>query len=202
MTNKPQLRPQQRNSRFTMLALLLIFVAPILLAVYLQSGFSDYEPMTTTNHGLLLDPPVHVNGWKDQSNAMGRPLWTLLVYSQSACAASCIEHFSWLQQLQLALGRHQDQLQLEWLGIAPDAEQQQQFDKLGVERAHLLEQQEPIAIAAELAADLESGQHWQTLLIDPHGYMVLRYEQKADITGMRKDIDRLIRQSNKALGLN
>jgi hypothetical protein len=67
---------------------------------------------------------------------------------------------------------------------------------------YLLEQQEPIAIAAELAADLESGQHWQTLLIDPHGYMVLRYVQKADITGMRKDIDRLIRQSNKALGLN
>ena len=43
---------QQRRSRLTLLGVLLIFVAPILLAMYLQSDFTEYTPAVTTNSGL------------------------------------------------------------------------------------------------------------------------------------------------------
>lgn len=201
--NSQRIDPQQqRRSRFTLLGVLLVFVAPILLAVYLQSDLTDYSPAVTTNSGLLLDPPIPVNAWEPRQNALGRPLWTLLVYSPEACVDACIEHFSWLQQLQLALGRHADQLTLELIGVAPDAEQAAQLAELGVAEAHLLADEVPLTLAAELAVDEQQQQPWQTLLLDPNGYFVLRYDHNADITGMRKDIDRLIRQSNKAQGLN
>jgi len=193
---------QQRRSRFTLLGVLLVFVAPILLAVYLQSDLTDYSPAATTNSGLLLDPPIPVNAWEPRQNELGRPLWTLLVYTPEPCVDGCIEHFSWLQQLQLALGRHADQLTLELIGVAPDAEQAAQLTELGVTEVHLLDATEPLTLAAEMAVDEQQRQPWQTLLLDPNGYFVLRYDHNADITGMRKDIDRLIRQSNKAQGLN
>ncbi len=192
----------QRRSRFTLLAVLLVFVAPILLAVYLQSDLTDYSPAATTNSGLLLDPPIPVNAWTPRGNDLGRPVWTLLVYSPGVCVDACIEHFSWLHQLQLALGRHADQLVVELIGVPPGAEEARQLSELGVQTVHLIADQTPLTLAAELAIDDMDKQRWQTLLLDPNGYFVLRYDEQADISGMRKDIDRLIRQSNKALGLN
>ena len=199
----PSIDPAQRyKSRFTLLAVLLIFVAPILLAVYLQSDLTDYSPAKTTNSGLLLDPPIPVNAFQQRENALGRPLWTLLVYSPQACADACIEHFGWLQQLKQALGRHEEQLVLELIGVAPDTATSSQLAELGVYTVHLISAETPLTLAADVAVGDMAGQHWQSLLLDPNGYFVLRYDENADITGMRKDIDRLIRQSNKALGLN
>lgn len=193
---------QQRKSRFTLLAVLLIFVAPILLAVYLQSDLTDYRPTQTTNSGLLLDPPIPINAWELRANELGWPLWTLMVYSPQPCVDACIEHFSWLQQLKLALGRHEDQLTLELIGVEPAPEEAALLAEMGVETIHLLADENPLTLAAEMAIGEMGRQRWQTLLLDPNGYFVLRYDQNADITGMRKDIDRLIRQSNKAQGLN
>ena len=193
---------QQRRSRLTLLGVLLIFVAPILLAMYLQSDFTEYTPAVTTNSGLLLDPPIPINAWQQRENALGRPLWTLLVYSPQSCADACIEHFGWLQQLQQALGRHEEQLMLELIGVAPDSETSAQLAELGVHTVHLISAETPLTLAADVAVGDMTGQRWQSLLVDPNGYFVMRYDQNANITGMRKDIDRLIRQSNKAQGLN
>jgi len=199
----PKIDPgQQRKSRFTLVGVLLIFVAPILLAVYLQSDLTDYSPAETTNSGLLLKPPVPVNAFEARVNELGRPLWTLLVYSPQPCVDNCIEHFSWLQQLHLALGRHEDQLAIELAGVAPSAAEAEQLRELGVQMVHVLSNETPLTLAADMAVDDMGRQQWQTLLLDPNGYFVLRYDENADITGMRKDIDRLIRQSNKAQGLN
>jgi hypothetical protein len=180
---------------------LLVFAAPVLLALFLQSGWSSHSPEETTNHGLLLDPPVPVNGWRERVNAVGRPLWTLLVHSRGDCVASCREHLDWLQQLRLALGRHADQLALGL--IAPDSDTLGALVERGaVDEVHLLDGGSALSVAVELAASENPGEAWETLLIDPRGFIVLRYAERADITGMRKDIDRLIRQSNKARGLN
>ena len=91
---------------------------------------------------------------------------------------------------------------LELIGVAPDSETSAQLAELGVHTVHLISAETPLTLAADVAVGDMTGQRWQSLLLDPNGYFVMRYDQNADITGMRKDIDRLIRQSNKAMGLN
>src|SRR5690606_14621812 len=104
---------------------------------------------------------------------------TLLAQLPTRCGAGCRETLEVLPNVRTALARHAPRLHPFLLG--GDQAEAGPFPR--------------IELGGELPAPLrgspaEGGQVW---LVDPHGYLVLRYAEGFDPNGLRKDLSRLIK---------
>ena len=101
-----KLKPQRSSVIF--LALLLVFLAPGLLALW---AYQHPEPLTrhSTNQGRLLQPVWPLPELGEERK------WQLLLWSPQNCDQSCQQDLDRLARVRLALGRRLYQVQLRLL---------------------------------------------------------------------------------------
>lgn len=194
----------KKNNRITLVILAILFATPVLLAMLMHSQWWQYRPGATRNIGELMQPPVAIEGWPDTSSDLAidaqTPIWTLLVASDSDCNNSCQEQLTWLRQIRLAQGRHADQVNIQ-LSTSDQLPVNQQTAVTGIsdiiyianniERNRLQQAIDQLATPATTSGIT-------TYLIDPAGFIILRYPQSSEPGGIRKDLGRLLTWSNKA----
>ncbi len=194
------------SNRFTIIVIAILFAAPVLLTILMHSQWWPYRPNTTRNHGELLQPPIAVDGWPDTSSTLSiedkPPIWTLLLASNSDCAEACQQQLGWLRQVRIAQGRHSQQVEIQLAtGVSLSSPQQTAvktiFDELRLPDAR---QQANLQHAITQLTPVEAQTGLTTYLIDPAGFIILRYSEDTDVTGVRKDLRRLLTWSNKARG--
>jgi len=117
--NSVEMAAKTRRGRWTMLALLLVCIAPVI-----ASYFTYYviRPEGKRNYGELINPqrPIpalmvtDANGvqqplrqWKDQ--------WLLISVADGACDAACQQRLYWQRQLRETLGKEKERLDWVWL---------------------------------------------------------------------------------------
>ena len=180
----------------TLLALVAVFLAPVLLAILLNSRWLDWRPGSTRNHGELLEPAVRLPEFELQT-ASGEPLtresllgqWQLLHYRAAGCDEACMEALYWLRQIRLAQDRHQPEIGL--MLVTP-----------GTLGGGVLEEIRDLApdfrvLAGDAGSALspalpDAGLEAFSYIVDPRGHIILRYPQDADFNGMRRDLSRLL----------
>lgn len=163
-----------------LLLIAVLFLTPFLVAVALR--FGGWEPPRTRNYGELLAPPLameNAQARRDDGTAwtfenIDRH-WSLLLQRPADCDARCREAVEVLGNVRLALGRHAEKLhlfQLDDEGPLP-----------------------PLALSGSLPAPLAERPAAlpQVWLVDPHGYLVMRYREGFDPSGLRRDLARLIK---------
>ncbi len=196
----------KRTNRIILLALLVLFAAPVLLATLMHSQWWSYRPDSTRNSGELLQPPVAVSGWPDTSSHLSitdqTPIWTLLLASTQDCGELCQQQLAWLRQVRSAQGRHADQVELQLLTDQPLSTAQQASVTALSEAIKLSDPARRIALWQAIAqlTPVSTQSTLTTYLIDPAGFIILRYPDNADAGGIRKDLGRLLTWSNKARG--
>jgi hypothetical protein len=181
------MNPKTR-SRLTLLLLAALFAAPILVAVVLHA--SGWEPTETRNNGELLRPPVEL-GTPALRRADGDPYewdpsarrWHVLVVPPPDCTAACVELVAGLDKVWQLQGRRADRLDVLWFGPLPEG---------AVPFRRLVTMQRDPAFEARLPDPVASGTPgaW---LVDPRGFLVMRYAPGFDVAGMREDIARLLK---------
>ncbi len=194
------------SNRLTIIVVALLFAAPVLLTTLMHSQWWSYKPASTRNFGELLQPPVAIQGWPDTSSNLDiedqSPIWTLLLHSDAGCADDCQEQLTWLRQVRAAQGRHSHQVAIQLAGTAGLSDSQQ----LAVAGIYPELQQPDAAQLSSLQLAISQLQppdtenQLMTYLIDPAGFIILRYPENSDATGIRKDLGRLLTWSNKARG--
>lgn len=177
------------KSRITMLVVAALFFTSFGIALFLIR--SGWQPTATRNAGELLEDPIAL-GALELVKADGtiypawepdRRLWRVVVMPPADCGEPCLKLTDSLYRVWVSEGRHADRVQVLWFGEVPA--------QAPAYRAFL-----PMAASAPLREKLPASHVDGSLavhLIDPNGYLVMRYEPGFDPTGLRKDLARLLK---------
>lgn len=187
----------RRSTRTLLISTFLVFMLPVVGAWMLNVFAPDWRPFGTTNHGSLVQPVRQVSAVSlerfdgramDAEYLSGR--WTLVHLSDGDCAKSCIEALKRSYQVQQALGDDVNRVQLLLVLNQPAGAQPAGIPP-GVARA--------VANAEWLAsfsfAEAPPGQNPRIYLIDPQGYLMMRYPLDVAQRGLLADLERLLKIS-------
>jgi len=183
-------------NKTTVIAILALFLAPIVIAVLLNSQWLDWRPDSTRNYGELLEPAVRLPEF-ELSTASGETAtretlagrWQLLHYQPSGCNEACLEALYWLRQIRLGQDRHQPEIAL--MLITPGEVEDRALEQIRdlAEDYRVFDSDSGSALAPALP---DPGLEPISYIVDPEGHIILRYPQDADFNGMRKDLSRLL----------
>jgi hypothetical protein len=211
---------RDRRQRRYLIALALLFFAPLGLAFYLYYGPVGWRPAGRVNHGELIDPPrplpalalplvaadpVTADPVTAGSVATARSTdpdflkhkWTLLYWGPGACPRRCRTTLYNTRQVRTALNRDQGRVQRVY--IAEGACCDMEF--LRTEHPDLITVRASPGAAPLLALLLEPDgaspvAAARIYLIDPLGNLMLSYAPDANPKGMLDDLKRLLRLSH------
>ncbi|MCX7563091.1 hypothetical protein OS176_05955 [Xanthomonadaceae bacterium XH05] len=178
----------RRRNRILLVLLVLIFLLPVGGASLLH--ISGWRPETTRNHGELLEPPVvlsdlalhHADGRRYELAPQERR-WQLVVVPTPDCGVRCTELVAGLDKVWRLQGRRADRFQVLWFGPVPtDAATFRTFVPM----------QSSPALEARLPRFTRSGAP-SLYLVDPSGFLVMRYAPDFDLALLRADITHLLK---------
>jgi len=162
---------KQNRNRLVLLALLLLFAAPLGIAFLMNA--EGWRPQQTRNSGTLVEPPRDVTSiavtLRDNSKLVWRNpqwQWTLLALPGAQCATQCMTRLDETLRMRLTLGRNAERLRIVYLGpTLPAADV--------AARAPLVTGQDDSNALAEYRA---AGDDALALaLVDPNGLLMMRY---------------------------
>ena len=179
--------PDRNRGRRTLLLLLAVFAGPIAIAWILNAG--GLIPGSKTV-GERLEPIVDLRAAPPRLADGTRYDWApaermrrLLVVAPAACGASCAALPEQLEKLRLIFGRDAEHLEILWMGPYPaDAPRLPAVRQLADDPA--LRARLPRAVDPAGAP---------VYVVDPYGFVILRYRPGTDISEMRKDLSKLLK---------
>lgn len=193
--------PNRAKGRLTLLLIVVVFLVPVVTA-YL------YRPVGEAgNHGTLIEPPQPLQEFQmtalDGTTAgldVLRGKWTLLYPGGERCGETCRSNLFKMERVRLTQGEDMSRVQSLYLAPAssePGAVADALVEYKGL-RGYLIAPSE----LASLAPALESGNRdgepvnkERIYVIDPLGNLMMYYPRDADPTGMKEDLERLLKVS-------
>lgn len=179
---------RRRRARIGLIALFALFVLPFLAAATLH--LSGWRPTDTRNHGQMLSPLVPLDdlalqradgsayAWEKYERR-----WQVLVVAPSGCAQACVDLIAGLDKVWQLQGRRADRLDVMWFGPVPEG---------ALRFRRFVPMREDPALAARLPGLATSGAP-NAYLVDPAGYVVLRYDAGFDVAQLREDAARMLK---------
>lgn len=194
---------RDRRQRRLLIALALLFFAPLGLAFYLYYGPSAWHPLARVNAGELVEParplpslalPLWSSGNSNPNFLKGK--WTFLYVVSGPCAENCRSRLYDTRQVRLALDRDMNRVQRVFIADAACCD----LKSLHEQHPDLITIR-PTAAAAPLLALLpgqgvSAGNAPRVYLIDPLGNLMMSYATGAKSKGMLEDMKRLLRLSS------
>ena len=175
----------RRRGRLMLIALATLFFGPLLFSwAYRQLGFHWHPPPKLS--GVLIQPPVEL----PLSSVPGWPAarWTLVV--TGACDTACWKTLTDLRQIVRSLPRYQEAMARVYLhatGVILSADQLREQDGL----LQIEDVDGRLLTAVHKAAPPDDTAF---LMVDPHGFAMLRYRKDYDARAARGDIEHLLRR--------
>ena len=186
-----------RRGRLVLLAIAGLFFGGMLIAGLLR--FSGWRPAGSNVHGEMLEPlvdlrerpPVLLDGGTYAWNPPART-WRIAVAPPADCGPACDRLAADLDKVWRLMGRKADQVDILWL--CPDAACQVPAP-LGADRT--LRRLRPDAgwrAALPRVDDPASpGAGLPVYVVDPNGFVILRYPAGSDPGGLRADLAKLLK---------
>ena len=184
------------RSRLILLGVALVFIIPILVSWYLVF-FSDFKKGDGgTQKGELISPVIPL-GEPEVFNLKSKTIesingkWTLLFFVENECNQLCEDKLYQLRQIRLALGKDRDKVdrllvsknKQQWSKYTNSFNGQKYIDPTSRDYNGLIKKFNDYA-----GLDLKA-----TYLIDPYGFLMMKYPQDDNPMGTIKDIERLIK---------
>ncbi|MBS0200865.1 MAG: hypothetical protein JSR70_10485 [Proteobacteria bacterium] len=186
--SNPNMPDARNRNRRMLLAIALLFLGSFALAGALR--FSGWRPQGLKNKGELLQPPTDLRGvalqLADGSAYPWSPAerhWRILAVPSADCRERCDKLAHDLDIVWQALGHTRDHAEVLWAGAvpatAPKTSAPRAVGPVDVLKVHL-----PRADAPNDAV---------VYVIDPNGFVVLRYAPGFDPADLRTDLSRLLK---------
>lgn len=180
---------QQRNRNRGLLALIVVlFLGSALVAGALR--FSGWRPSGMKNHGELLQPPsdlraatpVLADGGVYAWNPVERT-WRIVVAPPADCGTPCEKLSRDLDTVWRLFGHRADHVHTVWVGTPPGGE---------VRNASWRVLEDDPALRAALPR-LDDPAGVPVYVVDPNGFVILRYAPGFDPAHLREDVARLLK---------
>ncbi|MGV8961580.1 MAG: hypothetical protein ACOH1V_14555 [Stenotrophomonas sp.] len=186
MSSAPE-RARNRG-RWVLLALFAMFFGSMLFAGALR--FSGWQPAINRNHGQLLSPPVDLRAlpptlaagqaydWNPQARH-----WRILLAPRSDCAPACVTLSQDLGKVWQLFGHNADNVEILWLGTPPAA----------VAAMPALRVLTPQPALREQLPGVDDPAGIPVYVVDPNGFVILRYAPGFAPGGLRADLAKLLK---------
>ncbi len=180
-------RNRNRN-RTALLVVLVMFFGGFLIAGALR--FSGWRPAGMKNHGELLDPAADLRGLAPQLldggdyawNPVERT-WRIVVPATAGCGAPCGELATEIELVRELFTKDADRVHVLWIGDYP-------VDGPRTPALRLLQDAPELRAALPRSADPAGV---PVYVVDPNGFVVLRYAPGFDPGHLRTDLSRLLK---------
>ncbi len=188
----------QVNQKKTLLALVIVFGLPILLAIYF---FSKGEPLgKLTNRGELINPmkiaPLQITDLKgvalSEKQLEGK--WTLIYIPARECSNDCTQKLYFMHQLHTAMGKRQDKIRSVAMIFANQSNDPQLKEiitkqypttEIWVSKANIL-------INNTTKQKLQFGTN-DIYIVDPQANIMMHYKSDVDPNDILKDLEKLVK---------
>jgi cytochrome oxidase Cu insertion factor (SCO1/SenC/PrrC family) len=188
---------ERQPTRILLIGTFLVFFVPILAAWLLNVFAPGWRPFGTLNHGTLVEPVRQLSS-TDLAHLDGRAMdpdylsgrWTLVHLLDGDCAQLCVEALVRSYQVQQALGDDRQRVQLLLVVMASvDVETADRPPRVALAVAN------DVWLAEFSFAQTAPRENLTIYLVDPQGYLMMRYAQDVDQRGMLADLERLLKIS-------
>lgn len=184
--NTPQ-ASQRNGGRRVLLALALLFLGTFILAGVLR--LADIHPAVSKQKGELLAPYADLRNAAPRLAAGGAYAWNpeartwrILVPAPARCDAKCAQLAAGLDKVRALAGRDMPRVDILWLGAHP----------ANLPNSGVRVLADDAALRARLPrADDPRGT--PVYVVDPNGFVVLRYAPGFDLGDLRTDLSRLLK---------
>ncbi len=179
---------QVRRGRLMLIALFLLFFGTVFGAGVLR--FAGWQPQGSRTHGEMLQPPVDVRA-ATPVLADGQPYpwdpvartWRIVAAPPAGCAEACIGLAQDLDKVWRLFGHRADHADLLWIGTLPQ----------GAPRNAAWREVRADDPLRSLLPDVDDPAGVPVYVIDPNGFVILRYAPGSDPGGLRTDVARLLK---------
>lgn len=193
--------PNRAKGRLTLLLIVVVFLVPV-VAAYL------YRPAGEAgNYGTLIEPPqplgelemTALDGTAAGLDAL-RGKWTLLYPGGERCGETCRRNLFKIERVRLTQGEDMERVQSLYLApnsMEPGAVADALVEYQGLQ-GYLIAPSELASMAPALELGAGEGapvNKERIYVIDPLGNLMMYYSRDADPSGMKEDLERLLKVS-------
>lgn len=181
---------QRRRNRMVLVTIAVLFFGSMLVAGALR--FSGWQPTGMKNKGELLQPPGDLRAlvprlasgeayaWEPTTRT-----WRIVVAPPADCGEPCVALSKQLDVVWRLFGKDADQVHILWLGTPP----------AGIVRneATRVLQASPEFAAALPRLQVPGASGVPVYVVDPNGFVILRYAPGFDPADLRADLSKLLK---------
>ena len=185
------------KARIALVVIVTLFTAPFIASWYLVF-YTDFKKNDIgVQNGSLIHPVIEVGaieaiaiGNESKQKLLGK--WTLTGFVSSVCDTDCEKLLYTLRQTRLALGKNLDKVGRL---ILTDSD-----EVLGYEEEYkgqkVVKDPEEYDRLMNKFREIENFDANDIYLIDPYGFIMMRYDKGMNPKGIIKDVERLIKNSS------
>lgn len=189
------------KARLTIIALFVLFLAPMVLAWLMVNNIITWRPSGTKEHGDLIKPPVSLRSLKLEDGAGAAVAltghlgtWTILYLGPAQCDDACAKRVLITRQIRLAVGKELPRVRR--LYLAPPGAQplEERLRRANPDLTVVHGGAVPDSPLAMLRRRIHLEPN-QILFVDAQGYAMMRYRLDQPARGILKDLQLLLRAS-------
>ena len=184
------------KARLILLGVALIFIIPILVSWYLVF-FTDFKMGDGgTQKGEIISPVIslgelEVYDIKNDDVSSIKDKWTLVFFVESECNQICEDKLDEVRQIRLALGKDRDKV--DRLLVSRKIQSWETFSDSFNGQKYIDPKSKNYAELVKKFNEYPNFDLQGTYLIDPFGFLMMKYKLDANPMGTIKDIERLIK---------
>lgn len=198
-----QVKPRSRPGLILGL-LLIVCVSPVVIAWLLTTPRLNWRPTELAHSGELMAPPIELADLlyaqgPDKERLSGK--WNLSTFAEGSCGETCLQTLTKMRHLQLALGRNVIRTQRVLIHGGIEVLDASSPSFTDYPAPVILNIKESIyqcltARLAEQGVDLV-GDGSSIYVLDPRGFMMMRYTNSAPFGAVVDDLKRLLKASTR-----
>ena len=185
------------KARIALVVIVALFTAPFIASWYLVF-YTDFKKNDIgVQNGSLIHPVIEVGaieaiaiGDETKQKLLGK--WTLTGFVSAGCDADCEKLLYTLRQTRLALGKNLDKVGRLVLTDSDEV--------LGYEEEYkgqkVVKDPDEYDRLMNKFREIENFDASDVYLIDPYGFIMMRYDRSMNPKGIIKDVERLIKNSS------
>lgn len=185
------------KARISLIVIVILFTSPFIASWYLVF-YTDFKKNDIgVQNGSLIDPVIEVGviesqaiGDKTKQKLLGK--WTLTGFVSNGCNVDCEKLLYTLRQTRLALGKNLDKVGRL---ILTDSEEVMSYVEEYKGQKVVKDPVEYDRLINKFR-EIENFDATDIFLIDPYGFIMMRYKRDMNPKGIIKDVERLIKNSS------
>ena len=179
----------QSKNKFSIIALAVLFLAPVIVAIVMNSNLIDYSPDSFKNRGNFIKPPIKITD--KESLKPYEDFWTVVYSHTGDCNKDCLKMLDTLYRIRLTKGHKMKQVKL--LVLHPEKDSLEiPSEYTSIEKQSYVETDELNKVLKSLS-EQSLGNAKGLYLLAPEGFLMMSYPKDFEPQDVIKDLGLLLR---------